>query len=94
MPELKAGLAERLPAPEWLEPGAGPAAGMRLAFRAYPAQRHRASVLVSHGFAEHRAGGTTSPWRSRRAEYRRSYSTTSITACPPAAPPMSRTTTC
>ena len=53
MPELKAGLAERLPAPEWLEPGAGPAAGMRLAFRAYPAQRPHASVLVSHGFAEH-----------------------------------------
>lgn len=53
MTELKAGLAERLPAPEWLEPSTGPAAGMRLAFRAYPAERPRAGVLVSHGFAEH-----------------------------------------
>jgi len=53
MTELKAGLAERLPAPEWLAPASGPAAGMRLAFRAYPALRPRANVLVSHGLAEH-----------------------------------------
>jgi len=51
--EPKAGLAERLPAPEWLVPQSGAAAGMRLAFRAYPAPRARASILVSHGFAEH-----------------------------------------
>ncbi|MFI5400634.1 MAG: alpha/beta fold hydrolase [SAR324 cluster bacterium] len=53
MTELKAGLAERLPAPEWLEPSTGAAAGMRLAFRAYLAGRPRASVLISHGLAEH-----------------------------------------
>lgn len=55
MTELKAGLAKRLPPPEWLVPRSGPAAGMRLAFRAYPASgpRPRAHVLISHGFSEH-----------------------------------------
>jgi acylglycerol lipase len=55
MIELKAGLAASLPAPEWLVPRGGPAAGMRLAFRAYPASGGlpRAHVLVSHGFSEH-----------------------------------------
>jgi alpha-beta hydrolase superfamily lysophospholipase len=50
---LKPGLAERLAAPEWLVPSTGAAAGMRLAFRAYPAPRPRAHVLISHGLAEH-----------------------------------------
>ena len=55
MPQPKAGLAERLPPPEWLSPRAGPAAGMRLAFRAYPAPGGPAwvHVLVSHGLGEH-----------------------------------------
>lgn len=55
MTELKAGLAEHLPPPEWLSPRSGPAAGMRLAFRAYPAAGGRpwAHVLISHGFSEH-----------------------------------------
>jgi len=55
MTELKAGLAESLPPPEWLSARGGPAAGMRLAFRAYPAAggRPRAHVLISHGFSEH-----------------------------------------
>ncbi len=54
MTDLKAGLAERMPPPEWLTPKSGPAAGMRLAFRAYPAaKKPRAHVLISHGFSEH-----------------------------------------
>jgi alpha-beta hydrolase superfamily lysophospholipase len=52
-PEFKAGLAEHMAPPEWLEPKDGPAAGMRLAFRAYAAPRPRVHVLISHGFAEH-----------------------------------------
>jgi alpha-beta hydrolase superfamily lysophospholipase len=51
--ELKAGLAEHMAAPEWLEPKDGPAKGMRLAFRAYTVPQPRAHVLISHGFAEH-----------------------------------------
>jgi acylglycerol lipase len=53
MTELKAGLAEQLPPPEWLTPSTGVCAGMRLAFRAYPAPKPRVHVLISHGFAEH-----------------------------------------
>jgi alpha-beta hydrolase superfamily lysophospholipase len=54
MTELKAGLAASLPPPEWLVPRSGPAAGMRLAFRAYSASGSpRAHVLISHGFSEH-----------------------------------------
>ena len=55
MTEPKAGLAASLPAPEWLVPRDGPAAGMRLAFRAYPVsgQRARLHLLISHGLSEH-----------------------------------------
>lgn len=53
MSDTMPGLADQLPAPAWLQPRDGPAAGMRMAFRAYPAPRPWANVLVSHGHAEH-----------------------------------------
>jgi alpha-beta hydrolase superfamily lysophospholipase len=53
MPETMPGLAAQLPAPEWLHAPDGPAAGLRMAFRAYPAAQPWANVLVSHGHGEH-----------------------------------------
>jgi len=53
MPDAKAGLARELAPVEWLQPRGGPAAGMRMAFRAYPAKQPWANLLVSHGHGEH-----------------------------------------
>ena len=50
----RAGLSKNLPAPQWFAPQTGPAAGMKLAFWAYPAAgKPWAHVLISHGFSEH-----------------------------------------
>ncbi|MFI5400633.1 MAG: serine aminopeptidase domain-containing protein [SAR324 cluster bacterium] len=53
MSDAKAGLAREMAPAEWLQPRDGPAAGMRMAFRAYPVQEPWANLLVSHGHGEH-----------------------------------------